>query len=227
LTSEDILSLDCRHVILATGAHWRYDGVGVSNWQAIPGADQDHVLTPGSVYSEVQLAGPVVVFDDDRYYMGALIAEHLKQQGHDVTLVTPAAVVSPWTENTLEQHRIQSHVLGLGIGVITSKNITRVGRDGIELECVYTGQISNEPAATLVMVTSRVPDNYLHLALTEDPDRLADAGIASVVAIGDCLCPSTIAAAVYDGHRVAREMDAPPQNPDMPFRREKILLEQP
>jgi dimethylamine/trimethylamine dehydrogenase len=76
------------------------------------------------------------------------------------------------------------------------------------------------------MVTSRAPDNYIYLAMTEYPDKLDAAGIKPVTAIGDCLCPPTIAAAVYDGHRVAREMDAPPQNPDMPFRREIIQLEQ-
>jgi len=75
------------------------------------------------------------------------------------------------------------------------------------------------------MVTSRQPNNELHLSLGEDTEALADSGITSVTAIGDCLSPSTIASAIYEGHRVAREMDAPPENPDMPFRREKILLE--
>ena len=227
LTAEDILALDYQRVILATGAHWRGDGVGVSNWQAIPGAQQSHVVSPESVFSDQPLVDPVVVFDDDRYYMGALIAEKLKLQGHDVTLVTPAAEVSPWTQNTLEQHRIQAHVLELGIKVVTSKNITRVGSDEIELACVYTEQASMMPAASVVMVTSRAANDELHLALTTDPALLANSGITSVSAIGDCLCPSTIAAAVYEGHRVAREMDSPPHDPDMPFKREQVLLEIP
>jgi dimethylamine/trimethylamine dehydrogenase len=63
------------------------------------------------------------------------------------------------------------------------------------------------------------------LKLTDDPVLLADSGITSVTAIGDCFCPSNIATAVYEGHRVAREMDAPPENPDLPFRREIIQLE--
>jgi len=81
------------------------------------------------------------------------------------------------------------------------------------------------PAASLVMVTSRRPNNGLYLMLTQDSAKLAAAGIASVSAIGDCSNPSTIAAAVYDGHRAARELDAPPADPDMPFRREHIALE--
>ncbi len=42
--------------------------------------------------------------------------------------------------------------------------------------------------------------------------------------IGDCLAPSTIAAAVYAGHRQAREMDEEPSEA-VPFRREMIALE--
>ncbi len=225
LTAEDILSLDSSHVIIATGAHWRGDGVGLTNWQAIPGVDQSHVFTPEDIAAGAELADPVVVFDDDNYYSGALIAEKLKLDGHDVTLITPATQVSSWTEHTLEQHRIQAHVLELGIEVVTSHNISAIGKGEITTRCAYTERESSLSAASLVLVTSRLPNDELYLALNSDPDRLADAGIKSVSAIGDCLCPSTIAAAVYEGHRVAREMDAPPANPDMPFRREIISLD--
>ena len=225
LLAEDILSLDYRQVILATGAHWRSDGVGITNWQLIPGSDQGHVVSPESVFADKKLVDPVVVFDDDNFYMGAVIAEKLKLDGYEVTLVTTAPEVSPWTHNTLEQHRIQARVLELEIKVITAHNITRVGTDEIEVSCVYTEKPGVVAASAVVMVTSRQPDNQLYLGLTEDSERLAESEIASVTAIGDCLCPSTIASAVYEGHRVAREMDAPPQDPDMPFRREQISLE--
>jgi len=212
-------------VILATGAHWRSDGVGISNLQSVPGSDQQHVVSPEQVFSGQMLGDPIVVFDDDHFYMGALIAEKLRLDGHDVTLVTTTPEVSPGTYNTLEQHKIQARVLELGIKVITAHNITRVGADDIEISCIYSEQISAVAASTVVMVAARQPNNQLYRDLTETPERLADSGIASVTAIGDCLCPSTIASAVYEGHRVAREMDAPPQDPDMPFRREQISLE--
>jgi dimethylamine/trimethylamine dehydrogenase len=74
-------------------------------------------------------------------------------------------------------------------------------------------------AASVVAVTSRIPDGTLSAALAADPDRLSEAGIASVVSIGDCWAPSTIAAAVYAGHRYAREFDRPPAE-DVEFARE-------
>jgi len=226
LNADDILTLDYRHVILATGARWRGDGIGVTNWQAIPGSGLDHVLTPESIYSSDEVTDPVVVFDDDNYYMGGLIAEKLRLAGRDVTLVTPAPEVSTWTRHTHEQYRIQKHILELGIRVVTSHDISRINEAEIETSCVYTERPGVLPASTVVLVTSRVPNDDLYLNLTEDSSRIEDAGIISVNAIGDCLCPSTIAAAVYEGHRVAREIETPPENPDLPFRREQIRLEE-
>ena len=77
----------------------------------------------------------------------------------------------------------------------------------------------------LILSLGRRPNSEVYLALTEDPEKLTAAGIDSVSAIGDCSNPSTIAAAVYDGHRATRELEAPPTNPDMPFRREHVALD--
>ena len=225
LTPEGIREFGFKRVLLATGAQWRKDGVGVSNARPVSGSDQDHVFTPEDVFMGADIPGPVVVFDDDSFYLGGVIAEELCRRGLDVTLVTTTAQVSAWSADTLEQHRIQARVLELGIGVVTDHNLARIGGAETELACNYTDRRQSVPAASVVMVTSRRPNNALYLALTEDPDGLAEAGIASVQAIGDCDAPSTIAAAVYDGHRAARELDAPPADPDMPFRREVVALD--
>jgi dimethylamine/trimethylamine dehydrogenase len=153
-----------------------------------------------------------------------LIAEKLCGEGRDVTLVTTESVVSAWTSHTMEQHRIQARVLELGVEIIAKHNLARIGAAEVELACLYTDRRRTVAAASVVMVTSRQPDNGLYLDLVGDPQALAGAGIASVQAIGDCDAPSTIAAAVHDGHRVARELDTEPEDPDLPFRREHILL---
>jgi dimethylamine/trimethylamine dehydrogenase len=44
-----------------------------------------------------------------------------------------------------------------------------------------------------------------------------------VTAIGDACAPSTIAAAVYAGHRAARDLDAPALGDAVPFERELPL----
>ncbi len=225
LTAEEIRDFGFKRVLLATGARWRKDGVGVSNTRPVPGSDRDQVFTPEDIFMGAEIPGPVIVFDDDSFYLGGVIAEALRQRGLDVTLVTTTAQVSAWSADTLEQHRIQARMLELGIGVVTDHNLARIGDAEAELACNYSDRRRSVPAASVVMVTSRRPNNELYLALTQHQDKLAEAGIASVQAIGDCDAPSTIAAAVYDGHRAARELDAPPADPDLPFRREQIALE--
>ena len=225
LSAEDIISFDSDHVILATGAQWRSDGIGVTNWNAVPGYDYNHVLSVQDIFSNKTLSGQVIVFDDDNFYMGALIAEKLKHDEHNVTLITTASEVSSWTHNTMEQHRIQAHVLDLGINVITSHNISRIRHSELKISCIYTDKTKTVACDQLVMVTSRKPNNDLSIQLDGYLQDGAAGRIKSVVSIGDCKNPSTIAAAVYDGHRVAREMDSPPENPDMPFRRERVAIE--
>ncbi len=62
--------------------------------------------------------------------MGGLLAEKLCQQGILVTLVTPAAAVSTFTHNTLEQHRIQKSLLEMGVDVIASHTLASVSDGG-------------------------------------------------------------------------------------------------
>ena len=80
-------------------------------------------------------------------------------------------------------------------------------------------------AGSIVLVTMREPDDRVYHALTDNPSRLEEVGIKSVERIGDCLAPGLVAAAVYSGHRYARELDAEPVSVDVtPFRREVVQL---
>jgi len=55
-------------------------------------------------------------------------------------------------------------------------------------------------------------------------DRVAAAGIKSVTAAGDCLAPSTVAAAVFAGRLYAEEMDEEIDPDYVPFKREPRIL---
>jgi dimethylamine/trimethylamine dehydrogenase len=209
VTAAHVLEFGARRVVLATGARWRRDGVGRTHALPVPGFGHESSLTPDDVMNGRYPAGPTLVFDDDHYYMGGIVAEKLRREGLDVILVTPAERVSAWTVNTLEQHAIQRHLLELGVRIMTNTHVAAFSSAEATLECVYTGRRSGLAAASVVTVTSREADDQLAAALAASPQALGAAGIASVVSIGDCLAPSTIAAAVYAGHRYAREFDQP------------------
>jgi dimethylamine/trimethylamine dehydrogenase len=211
------------HVVLATGSSWRRDGFGRSSLASIPGADLPQVFTPDDVLTRREVPGPVLVFDDDPYYMGGVIAEELRRRGQAVTLVTPSGLVSEWTTGSLEQSYIQTRLIEAGIDLIVSHRLAAIREKDAGLVCAFTDRPRTVAARSVVLVTLRMPNDALYRELMQDATSLAGAGIRSVTRIGDCLAPGTIAAAVHDGHRYARELDAPPPD-EVPFKRERIAL---
>jgi dimethylamine/trimethylamine dehydrogenase len=223
MSAGEVLEFGADHVAIATGARWRKDGYGRAHQAPIPGSDGAHVLTPDDIMAGVAPDGPVLVYDDDHYYIGGLIAEKLCADGKDVVLVTPESKASAWTDHTLEQHRIQARLLELGVVIVASHTLAAIGTGEVTLACLYTKRERKLAAASIVMATSRLPVDSLYWDLMADNDALADAGVKSIKRIGDCYGPATIAAAVYEGHRYARELGAEPVD-GIPFRRELTEL---
>ncbi|MGB9441186.1 MAG: hypothetical protein WCB15_24810, partial [Desulfobacterales bacterium] len=128
-----------------------------------------------------------------------------------------------WSFNTEEQLRTQKRLLDLGVNILTAKAVSGFDGGSAEISCVYTGKFTDQPASSMVTVTARNPSDELYRQLLSNPDALADSGINRVERIGDCRAPGIIAAAVYAGHRAAREMDAPDPG-DVSFRRERVTV---
>jgi dimethylamine/trimethylamine dehydrogenase len=220
VTADEVVEFGATRVVIATGSHWRRDGIGRANCRPIRGFDTERtVFTPDDLMDGAPVVGPVAVFDDDHYYLGAVLAEKLRLTGLRVTLVTPADRVSAWTVNTLEQHTIQKRLLELGVEVFVNRNIVEFSGSEILLECTYTGRQTAIQAAAVVTATSRLPNDEVALSLDAMPEAVDAARIVSIASIGDCHAPSTIAAAVYAGHRYAREFDRPPAD-EVAFQRE-------
>ncbi|MCV7288616.1 FAD-dependent oxidoreductase [Mycolicibacterium wolinskyi] len=225
MTADDIIENDFNHVVIATGAGWRTDGVGRWHTKPLEIADGADILSPDDIMAGSRPRGQrVVVFDDDHYYMGGVIAELLAKEGLDVTLITPAAHVSQWTTNTLEVARIRKRVIRAGIDVRTNTAVTAVTADGVRTACVYTGDEGAVSPDSVVMVTARLPHDGLYQELLSREGEWADAGLLSVRAIGDVWAPATIAAAVWSGHRYAEELDEPQSTGPVPYLRETAEL---
>jgi len=224
MTADEILGLGFDHIAVATGARWRNDGVG--RWHIRP-MTVDHameVLTPDDLMRGARpRGGRVVLFDDDHYYMGGVLSELLAAEGHTVTLVTPAPDVSNWTRNTLEQDRIQRRVLEAGVDVVAQRTVLEARADGLLTACRFTGRETFVECDSAVFVTGRLPNDDLYRELLARRSDWPASGLESVTAVGDCWCPGTIAAAVWEGHRYAEELDGPGGD-DLPLRREVTAL---
>ena len=224
----NILEFGARHVVIATGSRWRADGVGRANGAPIVGFDGTlgavgatsaavsqgavgGIFTPDDIMEgRMPAAGPVVIFDDDHYYMGGVLAERCVEVGLAVTLVTPAAIPSAWTVNTLEALPIARRLLRLGVEVVPHTNVQ--GFDGRRVLLVneLTDIVTEREARAVIAVTARLPVDGLYEGLEGESQRMGEAGIVSLTRVGDCYAPGTIQAAVYSGHKSARELDAVP-----------------
>jgi dimethylamine/trimethylamine dehydrogenase len=212
LDAEHVLEFGAAHVAIATGSTWRGDGIGRVSGFALPGFDGEHVYTPDDLMSDrVPDAGPVIIWDDDHYYIGGVLAEQCRATGLEVTIVTPAATVSSWTVNTLEAMPIARRIARLGINVVTYSSVTGFGDGKVRIVSALTGEESELPAAALVTVTARLPVDGLHDGLEQLRERWDSAGLKTMTRIGDCWAPSTIQQAVYSGHKWARFIDEEPE----------------
>jgi dimethylamine/trimethylamine dehydrogenase len=206
MTARDVFDTGAEHVAIATGATWRRDLFDGKTYVDIA-AGGATVLTPDDVMEGRLPDGPTVVFDGDNYYMAGVIAEAIVRAGQRVTYVTEEDSVSAWAGKTSERWRVRTHLLALGVEIVTAHGLTRFDRGSVTLACVYSGALRRIDAAAVVLVTQRRPNLGLY------DDILATAGgdasqlPFTLERIGDANAPAIIAAAVYAGHRYAEELD--------------------
>jgi dimethylamine/trimethylamine dehydrogenase len=177
-----------------------------------------HVLTP----EQVMLAGKrpsgsrVVVYDCEGYFMGAGMAELLHGEGHSVELVTSCEKIAPFCDETLEGPLLRQHLHDLGIAMRSECAVEAVEPGGLRGQTTLGDPFEIECDA-VVLVTQRVSDEQLFLDLRA-------AGLPALYRIGDCVAPRLLADAIWDGHRLAREIDAPDPSMPLPHLRERPAL---
>jgi dimethylamine/trimethylamine dehydrogenase len=221
LTAADAVAYGFDHVVVATGGEWRRDGTARFHHEPLPIAATADILTPDDIFAGKRPRGRrVAIYDDDHFYLASLLAEQMVKEDRAVTFITPSAEVADWTHNTLEQAKIQTRLLEIGVTIRPHRALARIAADHAEIACVFTGKAEEIVADSVLLVTARDPRDELYRDLRARRADWAAAGIKSVRVIGDADAPGTIAAAVYAGHRYAQELDASGIGDALPFKRE-------
>jgi len=232
---NDILESGAQSIILATGATWRRDGVGRTLWKPIQGHDLGNVFSPDDFMDNLDSGGlppqlrkqasafqNIIIYDDDHYYMGSVLAELLATNGCKVSLVTPAPLISYWSQFTLEQERVQSKLMKLDVKLYPQHLLSEIGKESVRLSNTISGDEIELPRDGVVLVTDRKPNDELYISLTPNLS-LRERGIQSLRIIGDAEAPNIIAQAVFAGHLAAREFDEE-KIVGTPFKVEKIVI---
>jgi dimethylamine/trimethylamine dehydrogenase len=251
VAAEDLVGYGAARVVLATGAAWATDGGGPLGPDQVPGvgAAGPAFLTPEQVMAGKAVGPRVAVLDGDGYFMAASLAELLADRGRAVTLVTQYDKLAPYTDCTLEGPNLRRMLREKGMRGIVGHGLDRAEAGGtlrLFLHDVHRDdwRRSGEPAAgtvprrrgtdvlelecdSLVLCTSRRSRTGLWRALQALKPRWPEFGLRGVHQVGDCLAPRYLADAVFDGHRLAREIEAPDPERPLSIRRERPIWGQP
>ena len=151
--------------------------------------------------------------------MGAGLAELIAAAGADVTFVTPLQVVAPYLDRTFEGYAVRKRLHQLRVDVRTDTTLTRIERDS----CTLASYDAETEAASelVVLVTARRSNDRLYRELRTDRGDLE-----AVYAVGDCVAPRQVADCIFDGHRLAREIDSPDPTVPLPYLRERTVVAQ-
>jgi dimethylamine/trimethylamine dehydrogenase len=231
MIAGEIIETGVQNVIIATGAAWRRDGMGRTLRKPIPGHDLPHVFSPDdlmnrnmesrSLLLEFNIGHQnVVIYDDDHYYMGGVLAELLASNGFNVSLVTPAPLVSYWSQFTLEQERIQSKLVKLGVKLYPQTVLSEIENDCVRLQNTVSGNIAGSSCDGVILVTDRISNDSLYYELKPS---LEEGKIKSLRLIGDAEAPNIIAQAVFSGHLAAREFEEE-KTEGTPFKMERVAI---
>jgi dimethylamine/trimethylamine dehydrogenase len=246
-TAKEILDFGCAKIVLATGARWNGDGRGAAGLDPIQGIDANlpGFVTPEQLFAGKEIGDRVAVLDSDGYFMGVSLAELLADRGKKVTLITLFDRVAPYTDFTLEGPNLRRMLREKGVvsragtwvervesGSCIVLHIYDIYRDGWRrTDSPRLGALprraGNEtealPFDTVLLCTGRHSDNSLYRDLVGRKAEWAGQGITGVYRAGDCLAPRYIADAVFDGHRMGREIDSgDPQRPRAIIRERRI-----
>ena len=212
LSLSHINELGIDNIFLATGSSWRIDGVGRSSREPIKGLDKITALSPEDAVKNIdKLEAPIVIYDDEQGYLAGVLADHLSSNGCNITFVTPASLVSPWTESTLEQARVQKSLLNQGVEIICNKTIASGKGQSLLTQCVFTGNKTTIDCKTIIMVTERIPNCSLYDELIRQEEEFGESSKKYIKLLGDAEAPGLIADSIFSGHLAAENFETPIQ----------------
>ncbi|MET8829909.1 FAD-dependent oxidoreductase [Streptomyces sp. NPDC004610] len=220
LDADAVLDYGAELVVVTTGSVWAADGFQPGTGRPLQGAEL--ALTPEQIMAGSRPApGRVVVYDGEGYYTAPGLAELLRDEGYEVHLVTPLEQVSPVSDLALEGPMLRQHLHDKGVVFHTAVVLHAFDGTAVTGRTGY-GDPWTLPADGLVLATVQRSDDALYRELLRREDEWERSGVRAVYAAGDVLAPRMPSEAVFDAHRLAREIDGPDPMTPLP-----VLIERP
>ena len=196
--ADDVDAFGADDVIVATGSRAPVTGFqrALPMVERMPGTDRPDAVSIQAVLAETVDVGPrVVVVDDVGDWRGLGTALYLAERGHDVTIVTSAAVVGGGLYHSAADGPLRARFSSAGGTMRPGTVVLSWDGEGATVRSGTGDAEERLPADTLVIAETAVAETGL-------ADELRRRGIA-FEAIGDCVAPRRASLAIYEGRELA------------------------
>ena len=198
MDADAVANVAADEVIVATGSRPARAGFqrALPHVDRLPGVDAATVVAIQDVLDgTAQLGHRLLVLDDVGDWRGLGTALHLVETGHEVTILTSAAIVAGGLANSDVDGPLRARFARAGGQSVTSACVVE-WRDGVaSIRSTVTGDTSTIEADGLVLAETGV-------AVTGLADELRARGI-SFHQVGDCAAPRRASLAFFEGRELA------------------------
>jgi hypothetical protein len=195
-------------IVCATGS--TYDsGGGFSPYRAerasIPGSDQGHVLdvetaTRRALEDPTALDKRVIIVDETASYLPLGLAEILATQGGaEVEVISPHMFVGEDTFSTGDMPVLYPKLIQAGVRLTAQHHIEKVDGNTVETYNIWGGQARTIAAVdSVILAMLRTPNDALFQEIR--------GSFPEVHRVGDVVAPRKLAAIIYEGEQLGREI---------------------
>lgn len=165
---------------------------------AVPGGEEDHVLSAWDVILGLKPVGQrVLMVDDEGQHQGASLAVYLAGQGQLFEVVTRLPFVAMELAAGWNIGSTYHKLFSSNVALTPFTAIKRIEGRSAKLYNVFTGAESERrDVDTFVVITGNQANNELY--------RFLKGKVKELHAVGDCVAPRLAMDAIYDANRIAR-----------------------
>jgi len=197
MEASEVAAFGADAVVIATGS--LPDESGFQRFGPTPGpidgADKANVWSVEDVMSRACRPGKrILLLDDGGNWRGCGTAWHLADAGHEVTLLTPEAMVGKELVRSAADFPLRRALKQRGVSFVTDAAIGTWHGDGATIVSLLDGNASRAPFDALILATPNVADTTLFDALIEED--------LNIYSVGDCVAPRWAVHAFYEGRKL-------------------------
>jgi 2,4-dienoyl-CoA reductase-like NADH-dependent reductase (Old Yellow Enzyme family)/thioredoxin reductase len=200
MDGDEVKAFGADVVIMATGSQATGDGFqrALPHLDALPGIELGNVCSAEEVMSRQARPGKrVVMLDEGGNWKGAGTALHLAEAGHEVTLVTPLAMVAREVERTSADIPLRKRLKVLGAKLHTESAV-REWKGNAAVITDFAGPDEVVEADTLVIAACNKADDGVA--------RELDGSGLEIIEVGDSVAARTAVMAIYEGRKQAMDI---------------------